>query len=375
MDVARENEDGVEWKRVRIERLHLEEDAGKSIHDGSRRGSLVDFNRCGVPLAEIVTEPDITSPEEARLFLRELRNVILYSGVSDVKMEEGSLRCDANISLSPAGTDRPGTLTEIKNINSFSAVKRALQYEAQRQRRILEGGERVVRETRHWDEDEGITRASRSKEEAQDYRYFPEPDLVPLRISRAWVSQLRDDLPELPGEKRKRYLQLGLPLYDATILLDSPGLADFFEQCVEMGADPKQASNWLMGELLGYLNSVDEELSTLPLQPGHVVSLLDLLEEDTISSKIAKEVFEEVCETGQDPEMIVEKRGLTQISDEDRLESLVTEVIEEHPDVVEDILGGKDKAIGYLVGQIMQKTQGKANPQLVNELLREKIYD
>jgi len=362
-------------KRIGITRVHLEEDAGKLLHEGTDSySSLVDYNRAGVPLIEIVSEPDLRSPEEARMYLTELRNIIRYTGVSDVKMEEGSLRCDCNISLNPAGSDEFGTLVEVKNVNSFRAVQRALEYEVERQREVLESGGRVVRETRSWDEGAGVTRSLRSKEEAHDYRYFPEPDLVPVAVDAAWVDAIRAELPELPKAKRQRYVrELGLPEYDAEVLTASRELAAFFEDCLAAFADAKTVSNWVMGELLGYLNQKGLDITQSPVQARQLAELLQLIADGTISGKIAKQVFAAVCETGQDPAAIVAEKGLQQISDSSQLEEVVAGVLAANPQVVADYRNGKGKALGFLVGQVMKATRGQANPQLVNDLLREKL--
>ncbi len=363
---------GGQERRIGIRRLHLEEDTGKSTHEGVAGGSLVDFNRAGVPLVEIVSEPDLRSPEEARLYLQELRTIMLYTGVSDVKMEEGSLRCDANISLRPAGSRELGTLVEIKNMNSFRSVQRALEYEVSRQAALLDAGQRIVRETRHWDEVRGVTFPSRSKEEAHDYRYFPDPDLVPLEIAPAWVEEIRSSLPELPDARRRRYVEAyGLPEYDAEVLVQEPALADFFEGAVAAGANPKGASNWVMVELLGFLNAEGRSLADIPLRPGHLASLLRLIEEGTISGKIAKEVFAQTCRTGRAPEEIVREAGLTQISDADELRQVARQVLAANGPAVADYRAGKKAALGFLVGQMMKATRGKANPALANQILTE----
>lgn len=363
-----------ETKRIRIRRIHLEQDAGKSLHEGVVGGTGIDLNRAGVPLIEIVTEPDIRSPEEARLFLTKLRNVILYTGVSDVKMEEGSLRCDANISIHPVGSDTWGEIIEIKNMNSFRSVYRALQYEEERQAWLLDNGERIETATRHWNEARGETMPSRSKEEAHDYRFFPEPDVVPMDIDRTWVEEIRNSMPELPDERIARYMNdHGLSSYDANVLVDDRALADFFDAAVAAGADPKAAANWLMSELLGFLNAEGKTLDEVPLTPEALAGMLRLLDEGVISGKIAKEVFEILCREGGDPEKIVKERGLMQISDTSELEAIVQRVLEENPKVVADVRGGKDRAMGFLVGQVMKATRGKANPGLVNELLKKML--
>ena len=371
-----EAEGGV--RRVGITRVHLEEEAGKSLHSGENilgsEYSLLDYNRAGIPLIEIVTEPDLRSPEEARLFLEELRAILVYTGVSDCKMEEGSLRCDANISLRPAGSKQLGTKTEVKNLNSFRAVQRALEYEVKRQAAILDAGGRVEQETRHWNEQRGVTVAMRSKEDAHDYRYFPDPDLVPVVLTVEEIERWREELPELPAEKRRRFQEeYGLPAYDAGVLTQSMAVADFFESVVALYDDPKAVSNWVMGEVLRLLNEAGIELEEARIRPEDLASLLRLIEKGTISHSVAKEVFEEVFKTGKDPAEIVREKGLEQISDESELEAVIDTVIAEHPGPVQDVLAGKEKAIGFLVGQVMKLTRGKANPQRANELLRKKL--
>lgn len=365
------------FSRVGITRIHLEEDAGKLIHEGTigeSTGSLVDFNRAGVPLIEIVSEPDITSPAMARAYLNKLKNILEYLEVSDCNMEEGSLRCDANISIKPRGSRELGTKTELKNINSFKAVEKALTYEAERQAELLEKGEKVIQETRTWDEKAGKTFSMRGKEEAHDYRYFPEPDLVPVVIEEEWIEEIRSSLPELPDAKKRRFVEeYGLPEYDASVLTASKALAAFFEETVSHFEDAKQVSNWIMGDFLYLLKEEDLAVEDLRFSGRDLAKMLKMQEKGTISSKIAKTVFEEMFRTGKDPEKIVEEKGLVQISDEDRLRELVEKVIDENPGAVEDYCNGKDRAIGFLVGQIMKATRGKANPQLVNQLLREKL--
>lgn len=365
-------------RRIGVKRVHMEEDAGKLIHTGddiaTATSSLVDLNRAGVPLIEIVTEPDIRSPEEARLYLTKLKTIIQYLGVSDCKMEEGSLRCDANLSVRPRGSNKLGTKSEIKNMNSFRAVFRGLSFEEERQKEAFLAGEEIVQETRHWDESRGITVGMRSKEEAQDYRYFPDPDLPPLAIDPTWVEDIRADLPELPDVRVARFIkEYGLPDYDAEVLTTSQRVADFYDDCVRLHADPKAVSNWIMSEVLRLLNAEGKELDETPLTPEHVTKVLKLMDEGVISGRIAKDVFEETFHTGRDPEEIVKERGLVQISDEDELGRIVAEVLEANPNVVEDYRNGKDKALGYLIGQVMKATRGKANPQMVNRLFKEKL--
>lgn len=367
-----ETEEGV--KRIGIKRVHMEEDAGKLVHGEAGDYSLVDYNRTGVPLIEIVSEPDIRSSEEARLYLNKLKSILQYTEVSDCKMQEGSLRCDANISLRPKGSGEFGTKTELKNMNSFKAVQKALDYEIERQRKVLERGESVIQETRRWDESRGITVSMRSKEEAHDYRYFPEPDLPPVVIDREFVERIRASIPELSHERKRRYIdEYGLPEYDAGVLTDSKKLSDFFEECVRKYPNAKVVSNWIMGELLGALNAEDKEIEDTPLTPDHLVEMFTLMDKGTISGKIAKTVFKEMFETGKKPAKIVEEKGLVQISDEGELEKIIDKVIQENPQSVEDYRNGKEKALGFLVGQVMKHTKGKANPQLVNKLLKGKL--
>lgn len=361
-------------KRIGITRLHLEEDAGKLTHIDGGFGSLADFNRVGTPLVEIVSEPDIRSPEEAKAYLEKLRAIMLYCEVSDVKMEEGSLRCDANISLRPHGQKEFGTRTELKNMNSFRGVQRGLEYEQLRQAEVLESGGRVVQETRRWDENQGKTFSMRSKEEAHDYRYFPDPDLVRLHIDAEWRERVRASIPELPDARQARYTrEYGLPSYDAGVLTASKKLADFFEESLKHTSDAKASANWIMGDLLGYLNSNGLELDDVKITGQGLGEMIGLIEKGTISSKIAKTVFKTMLETGKAPQKIVEEQGLVQISDEGAILAIVDAVIAANPQSVEDFRGGKDKAIGFLVGQIMKETKGKANPGLVNKLLMDRL--
>ncbi|WP_019637536.1 Asp-tRNA(Asn)/Glu-tRNA(Gln) amidotransferase subunit GatB [Paenibacillus fonticola] len=357
-------------KRIGITRLHLEEDAGKLTHIEGGYASLVDFNRVGTPLVEIVSEPEISSPEEARAYLEKLRAIMQYCDVSDVKMEEGSMRCDANISLRPVGQKELGTRAELKNMNSFRGVLRGLEYEQYRQAEILDDGGEVVQETRRWDEAQGKTFSMRSKEEAHDYRYFPDPDLVTIHIDQAWKDRIRASIPELPDARKARYTeQFGLPGYDAEVITTSKALADLFESSLEYTADAKSVSNWIMGDLLGYLNSNGLELTDVKLTGQGLGEMIGLIEKGTISSKIAKTVFKQMLESGKLPQQIVEEQGLVQISDEGAILAIVNEVIADNPASVEDYKAGKEKAIGFLVGQVMKRSKGKANPGLVNKLL------
>ncbi|WP_243387391.1 Asp-tRNA(Asn)/Glu-tRNA(Gln) amidotransferase subunit GatB [Bacillus kexueae] len=360
-------------KRIGITRLHLEEDAGKLTHSGEGY-SLVDFNRQGTPLIEIVSEPDIRTPEEAYAYLEKLKSIIQYTGVSDCKMEEGSLRCDANISLRPIGQEKFGTKTELKNLNSFNFVRKGLEYEEKRQAEVLLSGGVIQQETRRFDEATGKTILMRVKEGSDDYRYFPEPDLVSLHIDDEWKERVRASIPELPDARQKRYMEeLALPAYDAKILTLTKEMSDFFEATVEAGADAKLASNWLMGEVSGYLNAEQKELAEVALTPESLAGMIQLIEKGTISSKIAKKVFKELMEKGGDAEQIVKEKGLVQISDEGTIRNLVNETLDENPQSIEDFKNGKDRAIGFLVGQIMKKTKGQANPQMVNKFLLEEI--
>jgi len=370
-------EDGT-TKRIGVTRVHMEEDAGKLVHGGATISqsdySLVDYNRTGVPLIEIVSEPDMRSPEEAKAYLDKLKAILQYTEVSDCKMEEGSLRCDANISLRPWGQKEFGTKTELKNMNSFKALVKALEYEIERQAAILDEGGRIMQETRTWDENRGVTLSMRSKEEAHDYRYFPEPDLVPLVIDRAWVDRVRESLPELPDARKKRLVaEYGLPEYDAGVITASKDLAEYFDECLKHYKDAKVIANWVMGELLKHLNASGKDITECPIKPENLAGLLGLIEKGTISGKIAKKVFEDMWETGQAAEKIVEEQGLVQISDEGAIAAIVDQVVSANPQSVEDYKAGKERAIGFLVGQVMKETKGKANPGVVNKLLKERL--
>jgi aspartyl-tRNA(Asn)/glutamyl-tRNA(Gln) amidotransferase subunit B len=362
-----------EKKKIGITRLHLEEDAGKLTHTGDGH-SLVDLNRQGTPLVEIVSEPDIRTPEEAYAYLEKLKSIIQYTGVSDCKMEEGSLRCDANISLRPYGQEKFGTKTELKNLNSFAFVKSGLEYEEKRQEQVLESGGVIDQETRRYDEAKKKTILMRVKEGSDDYRYFPEPDLVPLHIDEEWKERVRAEIPELPDARKERYVKdLGLPAYDAMVLTLTKEMSDFFEETVQAGGDAKQSANWLMGEVSAYLNANQVELEDAALTPAGLAGMISLIEKGTISSKIAKTVFKELIENGGDPEEIVKAKGLVQISDEGELGKIVSGIMDNNPQSIEDYKNGKDKAIGFLVGQVMKETKGKANPQMVNKLIMEEM--
>jgi aspartyl-tRNA(Asn)/glutamyl-tRNA(Gln) amidotransferase subunit B len=364
-------------KKIGLTRIHLEEDAGKSIHGenlGSPGRSYVDYNRTGVPLIEIVSEPDLRSPEEAREYLVQLKAILDYAEVSDVNMEEGSLRCDANISLRPVGQKEFGTRTELKNINSFKFVQKALEYEIERQAKVLDQGDAVVQETRLYDSDKGTTFPMRSKEEAHDYRYFPEPDLVPTVCDEAWIGAIQQSLPEMPEQKRDRFVsEYKIPEYDAGVLITSKALANYFETCVKLFDQPKTISNWIMGDLLRELKNDSKEIDDCPVSPEQLTDLLKLIDDGTISGKMAKTVFEEMYQSGKPAAGIVKAKGLTQISDESALLKIVEEVISANPGQAADFKNGKDKLMGFFVGQVMKASKGQANPALVNKLLKEKL--
>ena len=365
-------------RRIGIERLHMEEDVGKLIHEGTletARASLVDFNRSGVPLMEIVSKPDVRSAEEATAYLRALRAILLYLGVCDGNMEEGSFRCDANISLRPRGSKEYGVKVEIKNMNSFKNVQHALEFEARRQAKALAAGERIVQETRLWEADKGYTLSMRSKEYAHDYRYFPEPDLVPLKVEQRWVDQLRTTLPELPVVRQQRFVsQYGLPAYDAELLTQSRALADYYEAAVREYPKPKIVSNWVLSELLRELPGDDEAaIARCPIPPKNLARLLALIDDGTISGKIAKDVFEKMYRSGEDAETIVKREGLVQVADAGALAAVVEQVLAANAPAVEDWKKGKKQSLGFLVGQVMKATQGKANPAIVNQLLLEQL--
>ncbi|MBI4304330.1 MAG: Asp-tRNA(Asn)/Glu-tRNA(Gln) amidotransferase subunit GatB [Chloroflexi bacterium] len=374
-----------EEKRAGITRVHLEEDVAKLLHRASPGGetySLVDVNRSGVPLMEIVGEPDLRSPEEARQYLMKLHSVLQYLGVSTANMEEGSFRCDANISIRPEGSHEFLAKVEVKNMNSFRAVYHALEYEAIRQRKLAQRGERLVQETRGWVEEKGVTVSQRSKEYAHDYRYFPEPDLPPLMVSREWVEEIKAKLPELPEARCHRFIaEYSLPLYDATLLTNSKGMADYFESCLKNGIPPgqpmdrraKTLSNWLLGEFSRLLNATNTEVSQSRVRPEQLCQLVDLVEKGSVSGPSAKEVFEEMFNTGKDASDIITQRGLSQISDTGEVEGVIEQIIQANAQAVADYRAGKEAAAKFLVGQVMRATRGRANPKLVNELLGKKL--
>lgn len=367
-----------EKRRIRITRAHMEEDAGKLVHHGTSITdsdySLVDYNRTGTPLLEIVSEPDMRSAKEAVAYMEKMRAILQYVGISDCRMEEGSLRCDANVSVRPVGQKELGTKTEIKNINSFKGVERAIEYEAMRQAELLEDGGKVVQETRTWDEKEGVTKSMRTKEEANDYRYFPEPDLVPFTVSDEYIENIRKSLPELPDARKERYMkEFGLSSEDAVFMTNDKATADYFEAAVDAGADSKACVNWLMGEFASQLSTDGIEIAKAPVSAENLAALLKLISKGTISGKIAKKVFATMWKEGGNPEEIVKAQGLVQISDTAELSKLVDEVVGKNPKAVEDFKAGKKKAVGALVGQIMKATKGKANPRVINELLNKKL--
>ena len=367
----------INGKRIGITRAHLEEDAGKLVHAGAdglagSSYSLVDLNRAGTPLLEIVSEPDMRSAEEARNYMEELRAIVRYIGVCDGNLEEGSMRCDANISIMPKGSTEFGTRAEIKNVNSFSALQRAIEYEIERQIEIVEEGGKVVQETRLWDDNSRETRSMRGKEDAHDYRYFPEPDLKPLEISREWVEKIRATMPELPAQKRARYQQLGLSEYDANVIVEQMELALFFDKVLELNANPKTAVNFLTGEIAAYLKENHIEISETKLTPENLAELINMIEKGTISNNIGKQILiEDMITKGEKASDIVERKGLSQISDEGAIKEIVKKIVDANPAQVEAYKNGKTNLLGFFVGQVMKETKGRANPKSVNEILLE----
>ncbi|MBU0700672.1 Asp-tRNA(Asn)/Glu-tRNA(Gln) amidotransferase subunit GatB [bacterium] len=360
-------------KRIGITRAHLEEDAGKLIHSNERI-SLVDYNRTGIPLLEIVSEPDISTPQEAYDYLTNLKAIIEYTGVSDCNMEEGSLRCDANISIKPNGAVMLGTKAEIKNMNSFRAVERALTHEIQRQIKLVDQGGKVVQETRLWDEKKQTTSSMRLKEEAHDYRYFPEPDLMPVRISQEYVQNIKETIPELPQARMKRFVsQYNLPEYDVQILIADKDLADFYEETVRLFNSPKMVSNWIITEMLCLLGEERIGIRECQVTPDYLSQMLQMIETGIISGKIGKDVLAEIFRNGMSPEQIVKEKGLIQITDTNELESVINKILQENPRVVEQYREGKKQALGFFVGQVMRLTSGKAQPEIVNEILKKQL--
>jgi len=361
-------------KNIGITRIHMEEDAGKLNHDPNRPLSLVDLNRTGVPLIEIVSEPDLRSPEEAGAYLRKLRSILRYIEICDGNMEEGSFRCDANISIRPKGSETFGTRAELKNLNSFKHVEKAINYEIRRQQAVLEEGGEVIQETRLWSPDSGKTLSMRDKEEAHDYRYFPDPDLLPLVIDDAWIRKVKEELPELPDDKTQRFVeQYKLPASDAERLTSARELADYFEECLKTFHEPRPVCNWITGTLLGLLNAQGKTIDDSPVSAENLGGMLKLVQDDVISGKIAKTVFDEMAISGKPAKQIVEEKGLIQVTDSSAIEEVVLKVLDSSPKEVEAYKNGKKKLMGFFVGQIMKETRGKANPKIVNELLRKKL--
>lgn len=360
-------------KKIGIKEMHIEEDAGKNTHTSNY--SYVDLNRQGTPLIEIVSKPDIASPEEAVAYLEALRQRIQFTGISDVKMEEGSMRVDTNISIRPIGSDKYGTKTEMKNINSFNFVKKALNFEQQRHEKVIMSGGTIAQETRRFDEATGETISMRTKEGSDDYRYFPEPDIPPLEVSDEWIQEIEDAMPEMPGERRARYTNdLGLSEYDAMVLTQTKEMSDFFEATIALGADPKKAANYLMNDVNSYLNDKQVDLQDTKLTPANLAGMIKLIDDGTISSKMAKKVFKGILD-GQEPAAYAEKNGLVQLSDPAQLQPIVDEVLANNQQSIEDYKNGKDRAVGFLVGQIMKQTRGKANPGVVNKLLMKALNE
>jgi len=361
-------------RRIGLTRIHMEEDAGKLIHDENKPVSYVDLNRTGVPLIEIVSEPEIRTPEEAAAYLRALHSVLVYLQICDGNMEEGSFRCDANVSVRPVGEKQLGVKTELKNMNSFRFVQRGLQYEIDRQIALLREGGRIVQETRLFDPVTATTASMRSKEQAHDYRYFPDPDLLPLRVEPELIERLRRELPELPAQKKERFMrEFGIPAYDASVLTASRELAAYFERTVELFPNPKTISNWIMTELMRQLKSGDRTVECCPVPPEHLAGLLRLMEDGTISGKIAKAVFEEMYATGKEAGLIIKEKGLVQVSDQGELAEIIRKVLEDNPTEVAKYFSGKTQLIGFFVGQVMKATRGKANPEIVNRILAEEL--
>jgi aspartyl-tRNA(Asn)/glutamyl-tRNA(Gln) amidotransferase subunit B len=363
-----------ETKRIGITRIHIEEDAGKLMHDEWDTGTMVDYNRCGVPLIEIVSEPDMRSAEEVKAYLEKLKAILEYTEVSDCKMQEGSLRADVNLSVRPWGQKEFGTRTEMKNLNSFKGIIRAIEAESVRQIKEIEAGRVIIQETRRWDDNKGYSYAMRSKEEAHDYRYFPEPDLVPIVLEESWIEEIRSALPELPEAKNKRFIEaFGLPAYDANILTSSKILAKFFEDAVAQSKNAKAVSNWIMGDLMKILKEKGMEVEDIPFPAEHLAKMIAMIDKGTISGTIAKKVFEKMFESKKDPETIVKEEGLEVVSDEGALVEVVKKILEANPQSLADYKSGKDKAFGFLVGQAMKETKGKASPQVINKILKEEL--
>ncbi len=361
-------------RKISLTRIHLEEDAGKNIHEGSEHDSLVDLNRAGVPLMEIVSEPEIRSVREATDFVRKLRTTVRYINVSDGNMEQGSLRCDANVSVRLEGAEELGVKTEIKNMNSFRFIEKALDYEIKRQIKVLQEGGRIVQETRLWNAEKGTTESMRSKEESHDYRYFPDPDLVPIEFDGSWINNLRETMTELPDVKKDRFMnEWKIAEQDAELLTSERSTAEWFEEAVRLGGDPKTVCNWIKGDFMRLLHEENTQIDKSRLMPGDLLEMLGLLDKGTISGKIAKTVFEEMYKTGKKPGIIVEEKGLVQMSDASGIESIIDDILAHNSDAVEKFKAGENKLMGFFVGQVMKETKGKANPKIVNEILRKKL--
>jgi aspartyl-tRNA(Asn)/glutamyl-tRNA(Gln) amidotransferase subunit B len=364
-------------KKIGITRAHMEEDAGKLVHIGSERihgstGSMVNLNRACTPLIEIVSEPDMRTAEEARLFVEKVRDIVRFLGICDGNMEEGSLRCDANVSIMPRGSKEYGTKTEVKNMNSFKSIEAAIEAEIERQIDVVESGERIIQATMHYDENTGRTYMLRSKEEAMDYRYFPEPDLVPIVISKEWVDEIKSTMPQLPEQRKSRYIDdYGLSEYDAGVLLLDREISDFYDETVKLGADPKKVCNWVMGEISSYLNANDLSIAQSKVTPAYLHELLELIANETISGKIAKTVVEKVFETGNSPSKVVDAEGLKQVDNTDEIRAILEKLVSENPGPIQQLREGNNKVMGFFVGQVMKETQGKANPQSVNKIIKE----
>lgn len=363
-----------EVKRIGITRIHIEDDAGKLLHNAWGTGSLIDMNRCGVPLIEIVTEPDMRSADEAKALLEKIRTILRYIEVSDCKMQEGSLRCDVNVSIMPKGSKEFGQRTEMKNISSFSGTGRAIEYEVKRQIEATKNGEKINQETRRWDDDKGESIVMRTKENAQDYRYFPEPDLVPIVLTEEYVEEIRANLPELPDKKKARYLsEFGLTDYDATLLVNTKELAKYFEATVELGVTPKSVSNWILGDISKVINEKDVAIADVGISPRQLADLINEIEKGTISNTAGKTVFEEILNTGKDVKVIISEKGLAQLNDENVISEMIDSVLMKNEKSIEDYKKGKTNVVGFLVGQVMKESKGKGNPQIINNLVREKL--
>ncbi len=361
-------------KRIGVTRIHIEEDAGKLIHDDAFRGSLIDFNRCGVPLIEIVSEPDMHSSDEAKAYLETLKQILLYLGISDCKMQEGSLRCDVNVSISPKGSDKLGTRVEMKNVNSFSAAVRAIDYEIARQKKVLEEGKQLHQETRKWDDANGCNILLRSKEDADDYRFFPEPDLITIVVPEEKVKAIKDSLPELPQKRTLRFMQdFSLPMFDANLLTENRDRGDFFEETCKNGANPKSAANWLNGDVARLLGEWNKELSNTSLTPENLAQMVKLIDKKVISNTAGKQVIEETMKTGKAPRQIINEKGLAQLSDESALSDIAEKVLSANPQVIEQYKNGKTNVVGFLVGQCMRESKGKGNPEILKNIILSKL--